>query len=208
MSAVLTDPPITLDAYLVWEEQQPERHEFFAGEVFAMTGARATHNTIAGNLFAFLKQAMRGAPCRVFISDMKLQVASANASFYPDVFVTCDPRDRTADAELVQRHPVFIAEVLSESTAAFDRGQKFETYRQLDSLKAYLVVEQNRLHADLFFRNAEGLWVLNAAGEGESLAIAPLELSLPMALVYEGADFSPPDTSAESAKAGTTSASP
>ena len=189
MSAVLTDPPLTFEAYMAWEADQPERHEFFAGEVFAMTGARATHNTIAGNVFALLKQDLRGTPCRVFIADMKLHIASVNASFYPDVFVSCDPRDRTPDAELVQRHPQLVVEVLSDSTAAFDRGQKFEAYRSLDSLTAYLLVEQNRPHADLFVRNAEGLWVLNPVGEGESLTIAPLGVVLPMEAIYEGITF-------------------
>ena len=189
MSAVLTDPPLTFEAYMAWEADQPERHEFFAGEVFAMTGARATHNTIAGNVFALLKQALRGTPCRVFIADMKLHVALVDASFYPDVFVSCDPRDRTPDAELVQRHPQLVVEVLSDSTAAFDRGQKFEAYRSLDSLTAYLLVEQNRPHADLFVRNAEGLWVLNPVGEGESLTIAPLDVVLPMEAIYEGITF-------------------
>lgn len=189
MSAVLTDPPLTFEAYMAWEADQPERHEFFAGEVFAMTGARATHNTIALNIAIALRDALRGTPCRVFIADMKLHAASVNASFYPDVFVSCDPRDRTPDAELVQRHPQLVVEVLSDSTAAFDRGQKFEAYRSLDSLTAYLLVEQNRPHADLFVRNAEGLWVLNPVGEAESLTIAPLGVVLSMAAVYEGITF-------------------
>ena len=189
MSAVLTEPPLTFQAYMAWEAEQPERHEFFAGEVFAMTGARATHNTIAGNVFLLLKQSLRGTPCRIFFADMKLHVASADASFYPDVFVSCDPRDRTPDAELVQRHPQLVVEVLSDSTAAFDRGQKFEAYRSLDSLAAYLLVEQHRPHADLFVRNAEGLWVLNPVGEGGTLMIASMGVELPMAAVYEGVAF-------------------
>ena len=189
MSAVLTEPKLTFDAYMAWEAGQAERHEFLAGEVFAMTGARATHNTIALNVALALREALRGTPCRVFIADMKLHVASANAAFYPDVFVSCDPRDRAADAELVQRHAQLVVEVLSDSTAAFDRGQKFEAYRSLDSLTAYLLVEQHRPHADLFLRNAEGLWVLNPVGQDESLTIAPPGVVLPMAAVYEGIDF-------------------
>ena len=196
MSAVPTEPPLTFEAYIAWEAEQPERHEFLGGEVFAMTGARATHNTIAGNVFALLRDALRGTPCRIFIADMKLQVASAEASFYPDVFVSCDPRDRTTDAELVQRHPKLVIEVLSDSTAAFDRGRKFEAYRSLDSLEAYLLIEQHRPHADLFLRNAEGLWVLNPVREGESLPIAPLGVVLTMAAVYESVvfDAQPPAT--------------
>ena len=189
MSAVLTEPPLTFEAYMAWEAEQPERHEFFAGEVFAMTGARATHNTIALNIAVALRDVLRNTSCRVFISDMKLHVASADASFYPDVFVSCDPRDRSPDAELVQRHPQLVVEVLSDSTAAFDRGQKFEAYRSLDSLAAYLLVEQHRPHADLFVRNAEGLWVLNPVGEGGTLTIPAIGVELPMAAVYEGVAF-------------------
>lgn len=189
MSAGLTEPPLTFEAYMAWEAEQPERHEFFAGEVVAITGARATHNTIAGNVFLLLKQSLRGTPCRIFFADMKLHVASADASFYPDVFVSCDPRDRTPDAELVQRHPQLVVEVLSDSTAAFDRGQKFEAYRSLDSLAAYLLVEQHRPHADLFVRNADGLWVLNPVVEGGTLTITSMGVELPMAAVYEGIAF-------------------
>ncbi len=163
MSGVLTDPPLTFEAYMAWEAGQAERHEFIRGEVFAMTGARATHNTIAGTVFALLRDALRGSPCRVFIADMKLHVALADAAFYPDVFVSSDPRDRSADAELVQRHPNLAVEVLSDSTPAFDRGRKFEVYRSIDSLQAHLLIEQYRIHAGLFLRNAEGLWVLNPA---------------------------------------------
>ena len=191
MSAVLTDPPLTFEAYMAWEAEQAERHEFIRGEVFAMTGARATHNTIAGNVFALLRDALRGTPCRVFIADMKLHVALADASFYPDVFVSCDPRDRSADAELVQRHPNLVVEVLFDSTSAFDRGRKFEAYRSIDSLQAYLLIEQHRFHADLFLRNAEGLWVLNPAGEGDTLSITPIGAVLNLADIYEGVVFEP-----------------
>ena len=198
MSAVLDEPKLSFEAYLAWEAGQAERHEFFGGEVFAMTGARATHNTIAGNVFAVLKEALRGTPCRVFIADMKLHVASVDASFYPDVFVSCDPRDRSADAELVQRHPQLVVEVLSESTAAFDRGRKFEAYRGLESLTAYLLVEQDRAHADLFLRNADGLWVLHPGSTGEALTIDPPGVVLTLAAIYEGVDFrvQPPDAPA------------
>ena len=191
MSAALTDPPLTFEAYMTWEAEQAERHEFIRGEVFAMTGARATHNTIAGNVFALLRDALRGSPCRVFIADMKVHVASADASFYPDVFVSCDPRDRSADAELVQRHPKLVVEVLSDSTSAFDRGRKFEAYRSIDTLEAYLLIEQHRFHADLFLRNAEGLWVLNPAAEGDKLSITPIAAVLNVSDIYEGVVFDP-----------------
>ena len=82
-----------------------------------------------------------------------------------------------------------MVEVLSDSTAAFDRGQKFEAYRGLDSLTAYLIIEQDRPHADLFLRNADGLWVLHPGAAGETLTIDPPGLVLPLAAVYEGVEF-------------------
>ena len=192
---------MSFEAYLAWEAEQSERHEFLRGEVFAMTGARATHNTIALNIAIALREALRSTPCRVFIADMKLHAAAANASFYPDVFVSCDPRDRTADAELVQRHPQLVIEVLSDSTAAFDRGEKFEAYRSIDTLQAYLLVEQHRIHADLFLRNAEGLWVLHSMGEGGAVNVLPLAVTLVASTIYEGVEFGPPVDAARTSPA-------
>jgi Uma2 family endonuclease len=153
------------EAYLEWEKTQPEKHEYLNGEVFAMVGARDAHVTVAGNVFALLREHLRGGPCRVYISDMKLRVEAANAFFYPDVFVTYDPRDRTQD--YYKSHPILVIEVLSDSTAAFDRGRKFAIYRQLDSLREYVVIDPESCTMDCFRRDASGHWVLYAF-EGES----------------------------------------
>jgi Uma2 family endonuclease len=186
MSAVLKpDSGMDLPAFLAWEAQQPERHEFIGGEVFAMTGARATHNTIALNIAAYLKQALRGTPCRTHIEGMKVHVQAADVVLYPDVFVTCDPADLSPEGELKKTAPKLVVEVLSESTAAYDRGRKFELYQQLPSLQEYLLVEADRVHADLFRRNADGLWVLHPAGPGATVALDSVGLGLPMATVYE-----------------------
>ncbi|HMX11197.1 MAG TPA: Uma2 family endonuclease [Burkholderiaceae bacterium] len=170
--------------YMAWEAEQTERHEWVDGEVFAMTGARDAHNRIAGNLYVAFHQALRGSPCRVFMSDMKLRVESADAVFYPDVFVTCDARDRGPAADLAKQHPRLIVEVLSDSTAAYDRGRKFELYRQLPDLQEVLFVEQGRLQIDLFRRNAQGRWELYPASEGETLQLASVGLALSVAEVY------------------------
>lgn len=177
-------------SYLAWEVEQVERHEWVDGDVFAMTGARDAHNRIAGNLYVALHQALRGSPCRVFMSDMKLRVDAADAVFYPDVFVTCDPRDRAPDADLVKQHPLLIVEVLSDSTAAYDRGRKFELCRRLPELQELLFVDQERLQIDLFRRNGQGRWELYPAGEGEILRLESLGLDLAVAQVYQ--DVLPP----------------
>ncbi len=104
------------ERYLAWEEQQAEKHEYVGGEVFAMVGARREHVVVAGNLFAAFKQRLRGGPCQVYISDLKLRVETADAFFYPDVMVSCDARDHAASQFIA--HSILIVEVLSESTAA------------------------------------------------------------------------------------------
>lgn len=182
-------PVFDFDAYMDWEETQVERHEYLAGEVFAMSGGTDAHYTILGNAYAALRSALSGTPCRVFISGMKLRIERADAVFYPDVFVTCDPRDRQPDASRAKQWPGLIVEVLSESTAAFDRGRKFELYRQIDTLNEYLLIEQDRRHADLFRRNAEGLWVLQPAGAGEIIRLDSLGLELALDALYEDVEL-------------------
>ena len=154
-----------------------------------MTGARDSHNTIAGNLFAALRSALRGSPCRAFIADMKLRIDAADAAFYPDVMVTCDGRDKTPETDLAKRHPTLIVKVLSESTAAYDRGLKFEYYRNIDSLKEYLLVEQDRRHADLFRKGKDDLWVLYASGETDDVVLESVGMRLSMDLLFEDVSF-------------------
>ena len=113
----LPAPKLSLSDYLTWEYDQPERHEFFRGDIFAMVGARRVHGLIGENLFAALELHLKGGPCRAFVAGMKVQVAD-EAIFYPDVFVTCDADD--LKTEMVFRHPKAIFEVLSDSTQAHD----------------------------------------------------------------------------------------
>ena len=115
-------PAFAVEAYLAWEAQQATRSEYVRGEVFAMPATEDRHLTAAGNLAMALREALRGSPCRVYMSQLKLRVDAADAFFYPDVFVTCSAAD-LAD-RLVKREAVLVAEVLSDSTAAYDRGGK------------------------------------------------------------------------------------
>ena len=120
MTNLATESGFDAEGYLAWEEQQPEKHEYLAGEVFAMVGAKREHVVVALNLAAAFKQRLRGGPCQAYVSDLKLRVESVDAFFYPDVMVSCEPRDHATDQFIA--HPILIVEVLSESTAAFDRG--------------------------------------------------------------------------------------
>jgi Uma2 family endonuclease len=192
MGAAQQQLKFSLDDYLLWEAEQSERHEYINGEVFAMTGARDTHNTIALNIASALRIALRGSPCRAFIADMKLRIDAANTAFYPDVMVTCDPRDKTPETDLAKQHPILIVEVLSESTSAYDRGLKFEHYRNIDTLKEYLLVEQDRRHVDLFRRREDdGRWVLYASGAADEVVLESVGVQFSMDTLYEDVVFEP-----------------
>ncbi|MGB2903015.1 MAG: Uma2 family endonuclease [Candidatus Dechloromonas phosphoritropha] len=177
-------PHLDLEADLAWEETQIERHEYLAGEVFVMSSGTDAHYAILGNFFAGLKASLSGTPCRPFVSGMKVHIETADAVLYPDVFVTCGARDKTSEAALAKAHPTLIAEVLSDSTAAYDRGRKFELYQQIAELQEYLIIEQDRSHADLFRKNDEGLWVLHPIPPGGTINLQSLKLSLPLAELY------------------------
>jgi Uma2 family endonuclease len=132
MALAAEKPVFTRDAFLAREDAQTcrdVRHEFWQGEVFAMTGARQSHVLVAGNCYAALKQHLRGTPCRAYIADMAVEIASADAILYPDVVISCHPDDLRAARTL--QHPKVVIEILSDSTAAYDRGKKFAAYRSL-----------------------------------------------------------------------------
>lgn len=179
----------TIEQFLAWESEQPERHEFVGGEVFAMTGARDGHNTIALNIASRLRDYLRGTPCRAYIADMKLRVAQEDAVFYPDVLVTCHPRDIGPDGALDKQHPKLIVEVLSDSTAAYDRGDKFRAYRTLDALEEYVLIDQTQPYAEVFRKDASGHWVLFPSEGDTPLALESIGLTLTMNEVYEDVSF-------------------
>lgn len=193
--AVAEKLKLSCTEYLQGEEAATVKHEYLDGEVWAMVGASDAHVSIAGNIFFLLKQALKQSPCRPYISDMKVNVAAANAFFYPDVLVSCNPKDR--DNRLFKQHPVFIAEVLSPSTEAFDRGAKFAAYRQLDSLQSYWLIDSRTQAIDCFRRTADNAWLLHShTGPCDKLAIPELNLVLDFAEIYADValDSEPPLT--------------
>ena len=173
--------PMSAEEFLAWDEtQNQERYEFVRGEVFMMTGGVDRHFTVAGNLFVTLRQQLRGTTCRVYMNDVKLRVEAADCYFYPDLMVTCSAADATH--RKIKREPLLVVEVLSPSTAAFDRGDKFATYRQLQSLQEYLLLSQDRTEAELH-RRAEG-WRAQILTAGE-VRLQCLDAAVPLATIYE-----------------------
>lgn len=183
MGNVATRLRMSAQDFLAWDETQTVRHEFVAGEVFAMAGAGEAHVTAAGNVYLLLRQHLAGTPCRTFITDMKLRVDAADAVFYPDVMVTCSATD--AADPLVKREPVLLVEVLSPATAAYDRGDKFAAYRKLPSLREYLLVDTDSRRCDLYRKGGDGLWVLHPFEPGQAVTLASVELELSAAALWD-----------------------
>ena len=169
--------------FFAWEPEQPVKHEYVAGEVFAQAGARQNHVVVAGNCFAALRQRLRGTPCRAYISDMQLEVAQADAVFYPDVMVSCHPEDLAA--ERVLHHPRVIVEVLSDSTVAYDRGGKFAAYRMLESLQEYVLIDPERRSLEIFRRLPSNDWLLATGDSARALVLAALEMEIAFDEVFE-----------------------
>ncbi|WP_431193322.1 Uma2 family endonuclease [Trichocoleus desertorum] len=129
---------VSPEAYLVGEDNSPVKHEYRGGQIYAMAGASNAHVLIAVNLATTLRTHLRGKGCLTFASDTKVHIQAINTYHYPDVIVTCDERDRSF-SDFV-RYPCLLVEVLSDTTEAFDRGDKFADYRQLESLQEYVLV--------------------------------------------------------------------
>ena len=166
----------TASDYLAWESEQLDRHEYLDGEVFVMAGVEDRHSTVAGNVGIALRQHLSGSPCRIYMSDMRLHVAAANSYFYPDVLVTCSATDQAST--IVKTEPKLLIEVLSPSTAAYDRGLKFSHYRNLTSLEEYGLIDLDTRTTDVYRKGADGLWVLHPFAQGEVVTLASVALSL------------------------------
>jgi len=180
-------PRFTPEEYLAWEAEQPEKHEYVNGEVFAMAGAAENHNTASGNVAIALRQHLKGSACRTFMSAMKVQVIADNSFFYPDVLVTCSARD--AQDPLVKHEPSLLVEVLSPSTAAYDRGAKFSSYRQLASLQEYVLIDTDTRATDVYRKGADGLWVLHPFAGNQAIELTSVALTIPADVLFDELDL-------------------
>jgi len=181
---------LTPEQYLEIERKAEFKSEYHAGEMFAMAGASYAHNLVVANLVGELREQLRSRPCNAFPSDIRVRASGSGLYTYPDVVVVCDgPRfaDDQADTLL---NPRLIAEVLSPFTEAYDRGRKFELYQALESFREYLLLASDRMHADLYTRQADGRWLLSAASRAEdSLVVESIGVRLTLADLYEKVDF-------------------
>jgi Uma2 family endonuclease len=183
MGEALPRKMIDPEEYLRWEAEQAEKHEYLAGEIYAMVGVRREHALVTLAIGSVLRQRLKGSPCQSFVADMKLRVKAADAYFYPDVMVTCDPRDRSADIAI--GHACLVIEALSDSTAAFDRGAKFAAYRRLESLHEYLLVDIEARRLELYRREGAHWLLLEAEPGNPALRLESVGVSLDPVEAFE-----------------------
>lgn len=181
-------PYITLDEYLDGEEVAHERHEYVAGQVFAMAGASEAHETIALNVAALLRTHLRGSGCRAFVGGMKVFIESIQTFYYPDVLVTCEA---ATAKDRFKQNPVLIVEVLSPSTQTTDRREKLLNYRQLASLREYVLIAQDQRQVEIYRQMAPGEWQHELIQDASELRLAALPTSLTLTLneIYEDVAF-------------------
>ena len=175
---------VSPEAYLAGEKVSHIKHEYRDGRTYAMAGAKNPHVMIAINFATLLRNHLRGTGCFPFASDTKVRIETGNLFYYPDIAVSCDERDTNSLEDFIQ-FPVLVIEVLSPSTEAFDRGEKFADYRTLDSLQEYVLIRQDRISVECYRRNSQGRWELYSYGEGQEIELASVNFSCAIAALYE-----------------------
>lgn len=194
MSARLQSRWLSVKDYLAVEERSEIKHEYINGEIYAMAGASARHNRITLNLASRLIGHLRGSPCELFVADVKLYLKELGVEifYYPDLMVCCDPNDREP---YYRTRPCLIVEVLSSGTSRIDQREKLFAYARLDSVQAYLLLEQDRIGAALYWRQG-GDWRRAEFGDPQAeLTLPCVGLTVRLAELYEGTGLleTPPD---------------
>jgi Uma2 family endonuclease len=177
---------LTVEEYLAFERQSETKHEYLDGEIFAMAGTTRLHNLVAGNVFGEIRNQLKGRPCEPYTDNMRVRTPSSGLFTYPDVVVACgEPRFEDSELDTVL-NPTLIAEVLSPSTEAYDRGIKAERYRSIPSLSEYVLVAQDRVHVEHYVRQAGEKWLLEELSELEqTLELPSIGCRLPLGDIYE-----------------------
>ncbi len=176
---------LTPQEYFDWEEAQEGKHEFIHGEVFPMSGGTRTHDVIAINLIVALRLAFRETECTVFSSDLRVQVEPGGRYTYPDVSAACGALEFTSPKEVTLVNPALVAEVLSERTEAYDRGDKLDVYRTVPSIREIALVRQDRRAVQVWRREGER-WTVEDVASG-TLALSSVPAEIAMDELYGGA---------------------
>ena len=178
---------LTIEEYLEFEKDSDQKHEYYKGEIFAMSGALVPHNIIAGNTYASLHQKLKGKGCRPFNSDLRIHIEKNTLFTYPDISVICGEVITLNDDNFNALNPTIIIEILSQSTKSYDRGDKFKLYRDIDSLKEYILVDSLTIGIEVFRLNEHNNWELEEYKSMEEvLQIPSLQTKLSLKEIYDG----------------------
>lgn len=181
---------MTRGEYLAFERASAEKHVLWDGVVYAMAGASLAHNAIVANLVIALGTRLAGSSCRPFPSDLRVRIPGRDRYVYPDVTVVCGRADLEDESADVLRNPSVVVEVLSDTTEAFDRGEKFAAYRTIASMQTFVLVAQDVRRVEVFTRGEAGLWGFRAAEEGEAVLVLSegRTIALPLEEIYAGVE--------------------
>jgi Uma2 family endonuclease len=182
------------EEYLALERKSPIKHEYHRGEMYAMSGASREHNLITMNVAASIHGQLAGKTCEAYMGDMRVRIPSAGIYVYPDLVVTCEqPRFEDAEVDTLL-NPQVVIEVTSESTESYDRSKKFGYYRQIESLREYILISQNYAHIDKFYPGEDGVWRLtDASGLDAVMELPTIGCRLKLADAYAKIKFPPED---------------
>jgi Uma2 family endonuclease len=184
------NPYLTPEDYLAFERTSEEKHEYLAGNVYAMAGGSKRHNRIAGSTYASLYAQLRQRNCIVYPSDMRVKSVQTGLYTYPDITVVCRNEQFEDDTEDTLLNPTVIIEILSPSTEKYDRGKKFQQYRTILSLREYILIAQDDYHIERFARQADNTWVFSEAiGRHGAIELTTIHCTLLLEEVYEKVEF-------------------
>ena len=172
--------------YLEYDLHSEFKNEFFNGQIYAMAGASEKHNTISINISSELRTQLKNKPCKVYAGDMRIKVKSTGLFSYPDLLVVCPKLQFSGDKPDTLLNPIVIIEILSDSTESTDRGAKFSHYRQIPSLKEYVLVNQNSPKIEKYHLNSSSKWELEeTTDENPSIELHSIFCVLKIDEVYD-----------------------
>jgi Uma2 family endonuclease len=178
---------ISIEEYLEMENASMEKHEYYKGEIFAMSGAKVQHNIITGNLFIALGQKFKGKKCKPYNSDQRVHIQSNTLFTYPDISIICGEIFTLNNDDYNVLNPAVIIEVLSKSTKNYDRGEKFKLYRDIPTLKEYILADSESIHIEVFRLNEKNHWELEEYNAVEDfLSIKAIDEKILISEIYEG----------------------
>ncbi len=189
MTAIAVQTQLTPEEYLAWERKAPFKNEYLSGQILAMSGASLAHNLITGNIFNGLYNQLIERECITFTGEMRVKARPITSYFYPDVAVVCDEPRFEDDVFDTLLNPTVVLEVLSRSTAAYDKGEKFEAYKQISSLQEYILVSQDRVNVERHFRLGTQWKALEFQELADVLPLDSIRCELPLEHIYRRVKF-------------------